>query len=345
MKKRSSYIIIGILLLLVGFSLYTYKKKNKSSTIDTEARDFKYKDTAAITKIFIADKEGDKSTLTRTKNGWVVNNKYPCRRDAILNLLEVIKNIEVKMPVSKKSKEGVLRVMAASALKVEIYAGDELVKQYYVGHETPDSEGSYVLLTDVVTGENYTEPFVAFIPGFQGFLVPRYIAKEGEWRDRIVLNYTPPQLKQIKFTNFERPDSSFIIDILTTNSFKLKSLQGKELPFDIGKMKQYLAYFQNVSYETLLSDKSKKLQDSLAMQKPFAQLTISSNDFRTSEFKFYYKQAPKDINAEHGVVYKYDPDRLYMRFDFDKEWALVQFYSFGKLFVSSNYFVPSSVKK
>ncbi|MGZ3900763.1 MAG: hypothetical protein ACXVNQ_10065, partial [Bacteroidia bacterium] len=123
MKKRSSFIIIGLLLLLVGFALYTYKYKNTSSTIDADARDFKYKDTATITKIFIADKEGDRSTLERTKHGWVVNNKYQCRPDAILNLMEAIKNMEVKMPVPKKAKEGVLKIMASNALKVEVYKG------------------------------------------------------------------------------------------------------------------------------------------------------------------------------------------------------------------------------
>ncbi|MGZ4090544.1 MAG: hypothetical protein ACXVNO_07475, partial [Bacteroidia bacterium] len=233
MKKRSSFIIIGLLLLLVGFALYTYKYKNTSSTIDADARDFKYKDTAAITKIFIADKEGDRSTLERTKHGWVVNNKYQCRPDAILNLMEAIKNMEVKMPVPKKAKEGVLKIMASNALKVEVYKGDELVKQFYIGHETPDSEGSYGLLTNPETGENYKDPFVLFIPGFQGFLMPRFIAKEGEWRDRVVMNFTPPQMKQVRLINNEQPDSSFTIELLNTNTFKVKDARNNEISFDV----------------------------------------------------------------------------------------------------------------
>ncbi|MBA3663931.1 MAG: hypothetical protein H0W61_06945 [Bacteroidetes bacterium] len=344
MKKRSSFIIIGILLLLTGFALYTYKYKNRNSTIDGEARNFKYQDTAAITKIFIADKEGDRSTLVRTKNAWVVNNKYPCRPDAILNLMEAIKHMEVKMPVSKHAKEGILKVMAATALKVEIYAGEKKVKQFYIGHETTDSEGSYALLSDPSSGENYKDPFVVFIPGFQGFLIPRFIAKEGEWRDRVVMNFTPPQMKQIKLLNNEQPDSSFTIELLSTTDFKLKDAHGKEIPFDINKMKQYLAYFQNVSYEAVFTGKAKKLEDSLAALKPFVSLSVSSNNFRTSDYKFFYKQ-PTSLIPEEGVVYKHDPDRLYMRFDADKEWALIQFYVFGKLLVNPGYFAPASVKK
>lgn len=344
MKKRSSLIIISLLIILVAFSLYVYKSKGKASTVDADARNFKFKDTALITKIFIANKEGSKSTLERTAKGWVVNGKYICRRDALLNLMEAIKNIEVKMPVPKKAKEGVLKAMAATAVKIEIYTGDDLVKQYYVGHETPDSEGSYILLTDPETGENYPEPFVGFIPGFKGFLAPRFIAPEGEWRDRTILSLTPPQIKQIKLQNNENPDSSFTINLISTTSFKLRDAAGKDMNFDQNKMKQYLAYFMNASYEGLFTGKDKKLEDSLAKVKPFAVLSISTNDFKTSDYKFYYKK-PTALIPEHGVAYTYDPDRLYLKFDNDKEWALIQYFVFGKILVTPYYFLPSDVKK
>src|SRR6218665_1099686 len=140
--KKTSLVIIAILIVLAAVSIYIYTSKSKLSTINQDERAFAFKDTAAITKIFIADKEGDQSTLVRTKNGWVVNNKYNCRADAILNLLEVIKNVEVKMPVPKQGREAVVKFLASTAMKIEIYAGDDLVKQYYVGHESPDNEGS-----------------------------------------------------------------------------------------------------------------------------------------------------------------------------------------------------------
>ncbi len=289
MKKSSSIIIIGVLIALVGLSIYIFKSKSKSGTADSDERNFKFKDTALITKIFIADKDGDQSILERTKTGWVVNGKFAVRTDGILNLLEAIKNVEVKMPVNKGAKENVLKVMASSALKVEIYVGDNLVKQYYVGHETPDSEGSYMLLTDENSGKNYESPFVCFIPGFVGYLIPRYIAKENEWRDRVVVNYIPPQIKQIKVEHSETPDSSFTIDLVSTTNFKLKNNLGVDIPFAEFKMKQYLAYFQNLSYEVLLTGKSKKLSDSLFKNKPFDIITVSRQDFKIEEYKFYHK--------------------------------------------------------
>jgi hypothetical protein len=349
--KKSTSLIIVILLALVGISIYTYRSKSKLSTVDGDSRNFKFKDTAAITRIFIADKDGNHSDLKRTKKGWVVNDKYNCRNDGILNLLEVIKLIEVKMSVPKTKRENTIKYLASQALKVEIYAGDDLVRQYYVGHETEDGEGSYMLLTDAESGENYKDPYICFIPGFRGYLQPRYITNENDWRDRLVLNFTPPQMKRVDVRQAEMPaDSSFSIELEGINTFKLKNGKGENLAFDDAKMRQYLIYFQNISYEALITGKNKKLQDSLSMVKPFCVISIATTDssrgFPIKEYKFYHKQFLGDINPEHGVKYDYDPDRLYMSFDNGKEWALIQYFVFGKLLITSNYFMPaSSVKK
>lgn len=349
MKKISSFVILALLLALVGVSVYLYASRSKMSTISGDGRDFAHRDTASITRIFIADKEGNASTLTRTKKGWVVNDKYACRSDAILNLLEVIKLVEVKMPVPKDSRENVIKFMSFNAIKVEIYEGDDLVKQYYVGHETPDAEGSFMLLTNVETGKNYKDPYACFIPGFKGFLAPRFIARENEWRDRLVMNFIPPQMKQVKI---EHPgaaaDSSLTVDLLNANTFSVKTLSGKSIDFNEEKLRQYLVYFQNVSYEVLLTGKNTKLQDSLATAGYFTRITVTTTDGKAHEYRFYRKPFLNDRVADSGIKYPFDPDRLYMSFNAGREWALIQYFVFGKLLVNSEYFsqpTPPSVKK
>ncbi len=345
MNKRNSVIFI-VLFFLGLVSVWVYRSKSKLSTVDEDSRNFRVKDTSSITKIFIADKAGDQATVERTSKGWVVNQKYPCRAEAILNLLEVIKNVEVKMAVPNSMKKNVIKFMATNALKVEIYSGDEKIKQYYVGHETDDSESSYMLLTNLDEDKNYDSPYACFIPGFKGFLLPRYIAKETEWRDRVVMNFSPPQIKQINVIYPQTPDSSFSIDVMDAKFFKLKDNKAKELAFDEVKMRQYLVYFQNISYENLISGRNKKLQDSLLKVKPFVSIQIVGQDFKTKVFDFYRKAFTGDVNPELGVKYPYDPDRLFLNFDDKKEWALIQYFVFGKLLIGPNYFSPKiTVKK
>lgn len=348
MKKRtSSWIIVAVLAVLSGVAVYLYFSKSKYSTVNDDDRAFAFKDTAAITKIFIADKDNHQATIVRTAKGWVVNDRFNCRTDAILNLLEVIKQVEVKMPVQKAGRENVIKFMSFNAIKVEIYVGDERVKQYYVGHETEDAEGSFMILSDPETGKNFANPYVCFIPGFTGYLQPRYIADENDWRDRIVMNYIPPEIRQIKVEQPGAPaDSAFTIDLPNANSFVLKNLKGNQLSFDEAKLRQYLVYYQNLSYETLVTNRNRRLTDSLSMQRPFEVITITRKDNKQDEFKFYRKHYDGGFSRDMDVKFAYDPDRFYMTFDGGRQWALAQYYVFGKLCVNTSYFLPeNSVKK
>jgi len=344
--KRKTLIVLVLLVVLAAIAFYLVRSGAGLSTVDKADRNFQVKDTASITKIFIANKQGHSSTITREKDGWYVNQKYRCRSESILNILEAIRLMEVKMPVPKAAKENVIRFMSSNAVKVEIYEGDDKIKQYYIGHEPADSEGSYMVLSKN-DEENYPDPYVVFIPGFKGYLQPRFITHENEWRDRLVLNYTPPQLKEIKVTYFDQSiDSSFRIEFIDQSHFKLKNKEGIEMPFDMGKMRQYLIYFQNVSYESLLSAESSRLLDSLSASQAFASIEIIEKNQSNHMYRFFRKAYTGEVNQELGVVFEYDPDRLFLNFDNNKEWALIQYFVFGKLLITYDYFrPPSSVKK
>lgn len=339
--KKSSITIILILSVLAGISIYVYKNKSKSTTLDTEASNFKFKDTANVDKIFLADKDGKALTLERIEGVWMLNNTYKVRPDIMETLLKTIATVEVKSPVSKLGKENVIKVMASKSVKVEIYSKGEKVKQYYVGHTTQDHLGTYMLLTNLETNENYSAPFITHIPGFDGFLNTRFITDEIDWRDRSVINIRPPQIKYIKMELHEIPDSSYIIDLISMQRFTLKTLKGKNLPFQESRIKQFIAYFLNVNCEAALDEKS-NLVDSLTKKAlPFATITITDRNSKTQSINLFHKEPNASKNAEYGVDYKYDPDRLYIRYNDDKAFGLGQFYVFGKILQTYAYFLPN----
>ena len=120
--KKSTIVILTFLVALTGFSIYVYKNKSKTTTIDKEASDFKYKDTAAVDKIFLADKEGKQLLVERTANGWMLDGKFHVRPDVIELLLYTISSVEVKSPVSKLGKTSAIKIMSAKSTKIEIYS-------------------------------------------------------------------------------------------------------------------------------------------------------------------------------------------------------------------------------
>jgi hypothetical protein len=338
--KKSTIIILSILAFLAGLSIYTYKNKGKTSTINKEVSDFKFKDTAAIDKLFLANKDGKQVLVEKINGKWVLDGKFDVRPDVIQVLLYTIRSVEVKSPVSKNGRNSVIKTMAAKSTKIEIYSKGQKVKQYFVGHTTQDHTGTYMILTNLETGENFEEPFITHIPGFDGFLTTRYNTDEIDWRDRLLINYRPPQIKQIKLELYEVPDSAFVIDLFSMQRFGLKTSKGKSIPFEEGKLKQYIAYFQNVNCEIVL-DKKDKLVDSLSTSAlPFAKLTLTDRENKTNVCEFYHKQASLDKNSEYGINYKYDPDRLFVRYNNGKDYAVAQFYTFGKILQTYEYFLP-----
>lgn len=346
MKNRSSLIVITILTLACAASYYLYKNKTSGSTVDKDKSDFKIEDTASVTKIFIADKNNHSITLERTKTGWVTTHKYPARADAITLLLYTMKMLDVKSPVSKNAKPGVINYMVGHAVKVQVYKGDDLIKQYYVGHENAENDATYMILTNLDNGENYEDPFLMCIPGFQGYLSSRYFINEDEWRERVIINYTPPQLKALKLEFAEHPDSSFVIKLNSTTSFELQKLNGTPIPFDEAKMKQYLAYFQNISYEKLLTNATSKLIDSVLNAAPFIKMSITDVKNNTRQFNFVRRYSTPELNVKYNTHYIYDPDRLFIVYGPQKDVALVQYYVFGKIIQTYGYFLPKiAVKK
>lgn len=230
--------------------------------------------------------------------------------------------------------------MAGKSVKIEVYAKGKKVKQYYVGHPTQDHTGTYMLMSDPETGENFKDPFITHIPGFNGYLTTRYFVEEADWRGRLMINFRPPQIKQIRLELHEIPDSSFVIDLFSMQRFGLKNGKGQQLQYSEEKLKQYIAYFQNVNCEYVL-EKTEHLVDSLSRSGiPFATLTVTDRDNKQNVTQFYHKYPVASKNEQYGVDYKYDPDRLFVKYNGGKDYGVAQYYVFGKMLQTYSYFIP-----
>ena len=95
-KKNWSYILV---LIFAVIALCLIKLKNPSSINDKNK--FAIEDTSLITKIFLADRNGNTITLNRNMKNWIVNDQFIAREDAINTLLSTSKKIRIKKPVSK----------------------------------------------------------------------------------------------------------------------------------------------------------------------------------------------------------------------------------------------------
>jgi hypothetical protein len=346
MKKNQ--IALLIVLLLGGITVWLMNK-NETTTVPKELRDFAVSDTATITKIFLADKANHQVLLEKQiAGGWMVNKKWKARKDGIINLLFVIKNLSIKSMVGIQAQEHIIKNLASGATKIEIYKGDKLIKMYYVGGATPDDEGTYMLLANAETKQNSTRPFVMCIEGQTRYLSTVYQTNEGEWRDKTVFSYIPPAIKSVKveFTGSSR--HSFEVLQPRLNTFEVHAIpNNSNFPhIDTLAVKQYLSYFQNVGFETFLTDMNIFRRDSILNSPPLCVLTIRDQADQTTELKFFGMEPHREELDANQKPEKFDLDRMYTLIN-KSQFVVTQYYVFGKLLTDIEYFANkgAGVKK
>jgi hypothetical protein len=190
--KRTNLILLALVAIL-GTAAAWYIVMDKGTNLSGYDFEFAVKDTASIGKIFIANREGKSVTLTRQSTSeWQVNGKYKARWDAIKNLLETVERIELKYRLPRNAVSTIVKDVATSGVKVEIYSkSGKKMKIYYVGGTNMDETGTNMMMEDA------NEPYVVHIPNFTGAVRVRYFIDEMDWRDRMIFTLSPEDIKTV----------------------------------------------------------------------------------------------------------------------------------------------------
>ena len=329
-NKNKKWVIIVIVLASLSFWLII---NNRNATIKEELRNFTIKDTASITRIFLADKSGEKSDLTRTPKGWLVNGEFNARKEAINLILKTITSLQVKNPVPKTMLKNIIKNMASNAVKVEFYNGSELIKTLYVGPGNQQGDGTFMMVEGAET------PFVVELPGFQGILKPRFFCETNLWRDRKVYPFLPTDIASLQIQYFQRKESSFKLTLNEQNNLCMSSLFPKEelIAFDTITAKEYLTTFVSVNFEQFVNELKQNTIDSIVKMQPFHQINIVLKNGKKSEIKTFPVKAKEGTTDKDGKPRTFDYDRMYALID-GKEFVYVQFYAFDVILKPIEYF-------
>jgi len=342
---KNNKVIIALAVVLIAISAFVYISKNnvKKGTMDDmegAKSDFEIKDTASITKIFIVDARGLSVTLSKSKDNWIVNDKYIARPDNIRLLMKTFSRIDVRYPVAKAAFNNVIRDIATKATKVEIYQGDDKPsKVYYIGTATNDNQGTYMVLE--TEGVKSTVPFVMYIPGNYGYLTSRFFTEAQQWRDAIVFKYAPEMIKSIEINYSETPEESFVINN-KEGQFSVSDI-GSDKPLNVNpdKLKEYVDRYQKVYYEMVDIESKQTRMDSIIASQPF--ITMEVKDMIGGSNKIVLYHMPnfrKTEDSNSGEIFMYDVDRMYGHLNNDV-FTYVQFATFDKITYPKSYFTTN----
>jgi hypothetical protein len=328
-----------IILALLAVGAYFLVIKKPWGTLKVDETAFAVTDTSNIGKIFIADMEAKKIVLERTKDGWMVNQKYQVRNDYIEKLLSTIKNVTVNYPVAGSAQSTVVKEMASNNKKIEIYdRSGRLIKSYYVGNPSLDQLGTYMMM------EGAEKPYVTVIPGFQGTLDTRYSTDESQVRSGVIYNYRVNQLKSVSVSYSSKPDSSFMIEVIGPDSFQLKNNSGQVLAkYNKQKIHQYLDYYKFVNCEAFMNDLPKK--DSILQTQPICTITVTDRSNQAHTTVIYNMPRTSDSAMQYdrqGNPLPYDSDHFFATINNGNDFVIVQEFHMGRLFKKIAYFIAPS---
>tara|TARA_B100000609_G_scaffold198873_1_gene199677 strand:- start:631 stop:1599 length:969 start_codon:yes stop_codon:yes gene_type:complete len=212
MKRKNMHkkkFVIFVFLVITIFYLYNDKKMSYNSN----SYMFAVEDTSIINKIFLADRNGTSILLEKNKNNWIVNKKYDVKKSSINILLSTIKEIKVLKSVPLNATNNIIKDIATNGIKVEIYSNkkNKLLRSYTLGQPTSDYLSNYIINNDEET------PYIVNIPGFNGFLTPRYGVQVNNldinsWRSTLIFKKSIKQINNISLTNFLDSSKSFSIN-------------------------------------------------------------------------------------------------------------------------------------
>ncbi len=302
--------------LLFAFLLATLLFEScgqKQSTMQGEDNDFRVKNPANVTRIFLADRQNQTADLERQSDGtWKLNGKYKARPDAIELLLKTMSQVRVRYSVDAGAKAVVDKMLAQVGIKVQVYEGGSSPdKTFYVGTGTPDQLGTYMYM------EGAEKAYVTHIANWEGILSPRFLTNLDDWRDRTIFA-TPIEKVTEATVDYSGSQSIYSFNCKVEGSkYTIKPFLAStaviEKPLVEGQVKAFLSGFERIIAEGWETTNEKK--DSVLHTTPFCTITLKTTDNVTRTAALYPIAGRLTDDNDAGLISRAPVERYYVWMD------------------------------
>ncbi len=346
-RKQKNLIGLSIILVLIIIILIIVLNKNTSSTLE---QSFHIPNNEDITKVVIKDRENRTVTLERQSDSlWTVNKNYTANMVLVKTILETFKDMRVREPLPKAARNNVIKDLASNGKTVEVYTQEYLIdfwfihllkrvrlkNTYFVGHETPDEQGTFMLK------KGDKDPYVVYIPNFRGYLSTRFSAVEDSWRSHVIFQYKQNDIDHISVEIPEQENEGFTLKN-NQNGFSFITHQGDVWPsFDTTKVLAFLSSFVQMNYERIAKNISKIEQDTIFSKQPSFIISVTDKKGKTNTLKTYVKLSdPASIaEGDDDFFHIFDINRCYAISNTFKDTLVMQFFTLDNVLKPASYFM------
>ena len=360
MKRKRNLLILLIVVVLIGLiALVVAMRGSKDATFD---QDFHVEDIENITKIFLADKENNHVLLqlvadadTNSDTTWTVDEIYPASKGMIKLLLETLHDMRIRQQVNKNAVPQAIKLLSANSTKCEVYQTrylidwfngklrlfprEKLTVTYFVGQETQDMMACFMYR------EGDKVPYIIHIPGFRGYLTPRFVADPMSWRSHTIVHWDITHLQSVELDIPATPEESYKVS-RQGDGFVFQKAGTIIDNFDTARVAQMLSCFQNLNFDEYASRVPNSNMDSSFKAGPRAILHITNTEGTTREVTTYikYNNPTDSLVMRNDELYEmFDLNRLYAIID-KKDTVLIQYFVFDNILQPASFYLgqPSS---
>jgi len=341
--KKQVWILGAILIAILGVSLYFILDKNNSESVKYPDRDFATENIEEVERIFMADKKGRVIDLKKSDGKWILNDKHEVFDNSMEVILRTLKKLRVKYIPPKAAEDLIIKNLAASGIKVELYdKNSKKMKVFYVGGNTSDDLGTAFIM------EGYDQPYVLHMQGQVGGIRTVFDMKEENLIDRWIFK---EDFDDIEFVSLEYPglkNKSFVLERNGKN-YTVKPFYDITPEIKVAVLpaavEAFLSGFSKLGAEAVINNSIDR--DSVMSQVPFVNITLKSTSRGEQKLSLYpiYDQISEDVRKVDNVQYETFVER-YFASSSNGNFYMTQHLLFGKiLWAYEHFYDPTQAQR
>ena len=335
MKKTGIYLVVFFALL--GASLWLIKGEKQPS--EEAYKNFQTPEILDLTKVELKDRNGNHTVLVRRENTWLVDDVFPASEVTLNDFFYALEHMVAAYPAPNNAVDNIVKEMVGNSTKVFLYKenSEKPFKVFVVGGPNHNQDGTYMLME--VEGKAADKPYLVQLPGFKGYIGPRFTAQRKYWIGARFTNFLPEEIKSLSYSYLqEDSEQSFTLQ-RAEDSFEM--LQGEQV-YPLEGLNE--AIVQGL-FSVFIDLNFEQYQDSILERERvvndlgFLDLEIELMNGDSRKVTLYKKPYPDveniPLDAE-GNRLKFDKNQFYA-FDYRSEaFYTAQYYTFGKILVKAD---------
>lgn len=275
-----------------------------------------------ITRIELSG-EGEKLSLEKKGDIWIVNGRNEARRSAIAFIERILTEIKIKSPVSSELFQQEIVSKNINPVRVRAFDKNKLLAAFLVYKTRSNIYGNIMKIKEK------SKPFIVCVPGYEGDIGSGFTMNELFWLPYMVFNLLPSEIQSVTFENIDDPSSSFTINN-KNNIYTLSDGNTNLSGWDSSRVRRYISYFTLIPFENWAFNLSQAEADIIESTGPMCRITVKKSDGTSILLTLWEK-----TNRETGEK---DSDRLWGKTDSRDDLFILRYFDIDPLLKKRSYF-------